>query len=113
MTRLSALAFAIMTLCSTVAPGVSMAASEVSGTSPGVATPAKGWIKLTHNAGTPQKPVNKPVYINVSQICLVSDSKNEAPRRYGTYILLAGGNVYVLESVEEVVNAINASNSAP
>jgi hypothetical protein len=96
-----------------VAPGVSMAANEVPGTSSGTATPAKGWVKLTHNAGTPQKPVSMPVYINVSQICMVSDSKNEAPRRYGTYILLAGGNVYVLESVEEVVNAINASNSAP
>jgi hypothetical protein len=44
-------------------------------------TPPKGWIKITHNAGTPQKPVNKPLYINVSQICMVSDSKNEAPRR--------------------------------
>jgi hypothetical protein len=86
--------------------------SETPAASPGTATPAKGWIKLTHNAGTPQKPVSKPVYINVSQISMVSDSKNEAPRRYATYILLAGGNVYVLESVEEVVNAINASNSA-
>lgn len=44
-------------------------------------TPPKGWIEVTHNAGTPQKPVNKPLYINVSQICMVSDSKNEAPRR--------------------------------
>jgi hypothetical protein len=75
------------------------------------ASSAKGWIKLTHNAGTPQKPVNKPIYINVSQICMVSDAKNEAPRRYGTYILLAGGSVYVLESVDEVVSAINGSNS--
>jgi hypothetical protein len=77
------------------------------------ATPPKGWIKVTHNAGTPQKPVNKPLYINVSQICMVSDSKNEAPRRYGTYILLAGGNVYVLESLDEVMNSINSSGSSP
>jgi hypothetical protein len=83
---------------------------EVPRVSSVTATPAKGWIKLTHNAGTPQKPVNKPVYVNVSQICMVSDSKNEAPRRYGTYILLAGGSVYVLESVDEVISAINTSN---
>jgi hypothetical protein len=44
---------------------------------------------------------------------MVSDSKNEAPRRYGTYILLAGGNVYVLESVDEVMNSINSSGSSP
>jgi hypothetical protein len=115
VTRLTTLALATTALCLAVAlpADVSMSATgdQVQGPSSGTATPAKGWIKLSHNAGTPQKPINKPIYINVSQICMVSDSKNEAPRRYGTYILLAGGNVYVPESVDEVINAINASNS--
>jgi hypothetical protein len=103
-----------MMLCLAVAtPAMPATEGQVPGASSSTATPAKGWIKLSHNAGTPQKPVNKPVYINVSQICMVSDSKNEAPRRYGTYIQLAGGDVYVLESVDEVINAINASNSSP
>jgi hypothetical protein len=117
MTRLTALALATMALCLPVAlpAGVAFPATgdRAPGASSGTATPAKGWIKLSHNAGTPQKPVNKPIYVNVSQICMVSDSKNEAPRRYGTFIQLAGGNVYVLESVDEVINAINASNSSP
>jgi hypothetical protein len=101
-------------LCSAVALPADVAMSATLDQAQGsTATPPKGWIKVTHNAGTPQKPVNKPLYINVSQICMVSDSKNEAPRRYGTYILMAGGNVYVLESVDEVMNSINSSGSTP
>jgi hypothetical protein len=112
MSGRTALTLTTMALCLAVAlpADISMPAPGNQAPAPSPGTPLKGWIKLTHNAGTPKKPVNQPVYINVAQICMVSDSKSEAPRRYSTYILLANGSDYVLESVAEVINSINSSN---
>jgi hypothetical protein len=100
-----------MALCLAVAlpADISMPAPGSQAPVPSPGTPPKGWIKLTHNAGTPKKPVDQPVYINVSQICMVSDAKG-VPRRYPTYIVLANKEDYVLESVAEVLNSINSSN---
>jgi hypothetical protein len=53
------------------------------------------------------------VYINVAQICMVSNAKGEVPRRYKTFIILANKEDYVLESVAEVINSINSSNWLP
>jgi hypothetical protein len=100
-----------MALCLAVAlpADISMPAPGSQAPAPSPGTPPKGWIKLTHNAGTPKKPVDQPVYINVAQICMVSDAKG-VPRRYATYIVLANKEDYVLESVAEVLNSINSSN---
>jgi hypothetical protein len=58
----------IMALCFAVALPADVSMSATLDQVPGSTTTPKGWIKVTHNAGTPQKPVNKPLYINVSQI---------------------------------------------
>jgi hypothetical protein len=92
---------------------ISMPAPGNQTPTPSPGTPPKDWIKLTHNTGTLKKPVYQPVYIKVAQICMVADSKNIGARRYGTYILLAGGSDFVIQSVTEIMDAINSSNSAP
>ena len=69
-----------------------------------------GWIKLTHNVGT----VQKDVYLNVAQICLVGDTApGEGPQGSPTHIILANREFFVLQSVAAVIQLIAQSMSTP
>jgi hypothetical protein len=72
--------------------------------------PPVGWIKLTHNVGN----VQKDVYLQVSQICLVGDSApGEGPQGSPTHIILANREIFVLQSVAAVLQLIVQSMSTP
>jgi len=72
--------------------------------------PPAGWIKLTHNLGN----VQKDVYLNVAQICLVGDSApGEGPQGSPTHIILANREVFVLQSVAAVMQLIAQSMNTP
>jgi hypothetical protein len=72
--------------------------------------PPAGWIKLTHNVGN----VQKDVYINAAQICLVGDSApGEGPQGSPTHLILANREIFVLQSVAAVLQLITQSMIAP
>jgi hypothetical protein len=65
------------------------------------------FVQLTHYVN--KKPA--PVYVNVDQICRIGDSVGAGPG-YQANILLAQGQVDVLESVAEVMQLIKPSGAA-
>ena len=65
------------------------------------------FIKLTHIVADKKNRKKEALYVNVDQICRIGVSVDGA-KDYATSILMANKEVYVLETVDEVMKLIPA-----